>query len=1069
MYRKYLARRPKRRRVPVTRPVTSLTSCHLSSPHPHPSSPSISSSPNNILLLHHETTSSSQTSTSLNSEDCTVLDIDDRRKKNSVSDNKEPSAQNLNAGNITETPRNVPSPVALERYDSFPSLSTFVNQSRTSDDNNQSNNTKRYSTAAQYAKPDTSLLFKRSRDTSLKSAYNRKHRLIKKLKLCIDSLGTTEQQAAIVEETLNLPSMKAVKQMAHLVNEQEQILMSKVAKNVFRSLKEVSDKPRSRGRLNDDRRVYQESLVTSIVSSPSINCAQSDQTLKSIQKYMMDHSNFTKSTARRALHKGIARRKDLTCTETQTTWCVLSNRPVYKTLQRSLQEKLLNWVLCHEYVIPSPQKKDTILVYNPTTKKREPVTKLLLQCSVRELHDDLIGPPPKGLKDVYHSKTNKLLISESTFRQLLPPQLRPMTMAQKEICGCECCITVKMLHQSLMQYKSSNRSLRSNHQLDMFFNKLNSGQDTTINFHTRPTDVVQLITCSPCVENQYKWHCLLDRCSKCSARNHHWYGLRQLKESAQMQGQVIHFGVYKIHTRCKVHGKLSSGSKTCPLCQQNSSEKDGLIISKKELTKMQSPLNVFLNDYYFPQVHKFKYHMSLVQMLGKFQTKCWLKKAFEEHPTWFLTEMDYAERLKKEMNNEIQSDHFGHHATLSIEGCTMEHHRIKSSSNTYELEMDFHSHMSEDSDQNAATTHIHMCKMLDCYIENYGALPENCTILDHTDGCTKQYRCGNALFYLTVLAHKFRITIDRAIAAPGHGKSIIDGLNAVDKTHLKQKMMISNAMSINCNERQMNAFNFTNTEENSFAEECARLCRSKHRQNGVLTGSNYVARASQSKLSRRYYHVHNDKEHNNMQISKTTTGWHTSQGVKSGIMYHHNFRADPKLPIGKIAARRIPCACQACITQLKLPWLPKQSFYNQPRYEGGNTKCMYWNIFNGLNDWLLVDVVDTDPDNQHKEEMQSIMDNSLLCNVMHVANTVKIDGYGAFATHDNSVKVGYYIVQWTSVPYYLHQDETLHTFDPPMLLNAGDVVCDAVYLNDVFFRNLCIHIQMPQICLPKCC
>lgn len=1052
MYRNYLGRKPKRRRVAVTRFVSSTPSRHVAHPQSVLSSLSNSASSNNIHLSSQETTLSSPTSMCFDAEECTEFHVHDNASTKSVPYQILSSPHNSKTDTSTDSP-NVLSPKTLDNFDSFPTLSTYINQSFTNRHHNEMNNTQISPNRPNCSKPDTSLLFKESRDKSLKSAYNRKLRLIKKLKLCIESLGTTEQQAVIVEETLNLPSLKSVKQMAHLVNEEDQKLMCNVTKNVFKSLKQVSEKPSSRGRLNNDKRVYQESLVSSIVSSPSMNSVQSNLTIQQMQKYMMEHSNFAKSTARRALHKGMARRAQLTRAESKTTWCILSNRPRYKTIQRSLHEKLLNWILSHENVIPSPQKRDTILVYNPSTKKREPVTKLLLQCSVRELHDDLIGPPPKGLKDVYQPRTNKLLISESTLRLLLPPQLRPMTMAQKEICGCECCITIKMLHQSLMHYKSVNRSLRSNHQLDIFLNGMESEQDSTTNFHSRPSDLVKLITCPPCMDNQYKWHCLLDRCNTCSSRNHNWYGLRHCKESDSNQGQNIHFGIYKLHTRCKVHGKLTAGSKECPLCALNITEKDALIISKKELTKMQSSVSIFLNDYYFPHLHKFKYHIALVQMLGKFQTKLWRKKAFEENPRCLLTEMDYAERMKKEMDNEIQSDHFGHHASLSIEGCTMEHHQLDASTNKYRIEMDFHSHMSDDSDQNAATTHVHMCKMLDCYIETYGSLPDNCIILDHTDGCAKQYRCGNALFYLTLLSQKYRITIDRAVAAPGHGKSIIDGLNAVDKTFLKRTMMISNQFSNNVNERHMNAFNFTNADENSFAEECARLCKAKHRQNGVLTGSNYGARVSQSKLTRRFYHVHNDKKHNHVRISKSTTGWLTSHGVKAGIMYHHNFRADPKLPIGKIAVRRIPCACKGCIDQLNLPWLPNQPFDKQPRYKGGNMNCMYWEVFNGLNDWLLIDILDTVTDDQRKEELQSIMDDSLLCNAMHVANLVKKNGYGAFATEDNSVKVGYYIVQWTSVPYYLHKDETLTTFDPPMHLKAGDVVCDAVYLNAVFFSK----------------
>ena len=37
----------------------------------------------------------------------------------------------------------------------------------------------------------------------------------------------------------------------------------------------------------------------------------------------------------------------------------------------------------------------------------------------------------------------------------------------------------------------------------------------------------------------------------------------------------------------------------------------------------------------------------------------------------------------------------------------------------------------------------------------------------------------------------YNITIDRAVCAPGHGKSIIDDMNAVDKHYLRQVMGFS--------------------------------------------------------------------------------------------------------------------------------------------------------------------------------------------------------------------------------------------------------------------------------------
>eukprot|EP00957_Ditylum_brightwellii_P074234 5640681-Ditylum_brightwellii.AAC.1 len=35
---------------------------------------------------------------------------------------------------------------------------------------------------------------------------------------------------------------------------------------------------------------------------------------------------------------------------------------------------------------------------------------------------------------------------------------------------------------------------------------------------------------------------------------------------------------------------------------------------------------------------------------------------------------------------------------------------------------------------------------------------------------------------------KFNIVIDHAVEAPGHGKDVVDGLNAIDKAHLNKMM-----------------------------------------------------------------------------------------------------------------------------------------------------------------------------------------------------------------------------------------------------------------------------------------
>ena len=60
------------------------------------------------------------------------------------------------------------------------------------------------------------------------------------------------------------------------------------------------------------------------------------------------------------------------------------------------------------------------------------------------------------------------------------------------------------------------------------------------------------------------------------------------------------------------------------------------------------------------------------------------------------------------------------------------------------------------------------------------------TIWENTDGCAEQYRCASALYLMSVISQTYSIIIDRGISALGHGKELVDVLNAVDKRYIYQ-------------------------------------------------------------------------------------------------------------------------------------------------------------------------------------------------------------------------------------------------------------------------------------------
>ena len=78
--------------------------------------------------------------------------------------------------------------------------------------------------------------------------------------------------------------------------------------------------------------------------------------------------------------------------------------------------------------------------------------KLLLQVSVRELHNSLVSDlNDGGIRDV-RDKDDNIIISDSKLRSLLPPQLKTISARYKVMRGCECCISAKCIHLSLLSW-----------------------------------------------------------------------------------------------------------------------------------------------------------------------------------------------------------------------------------------------------------------------------------------------------------------------------------------------------------------------------------------------------------------------------------------------------------------------------------------------------------------------------------------------------------------------------------------------------------------------------------------
>jgi hypothetical protein len=156
------------------------------------------------------------------------------------------------------------------------------------------------------------------------------------------------------------------------------------------------------------------------------------------------------STAKLLLTAAAARRLKLSEHEEGTSWSSVEARKGHSRITKEVKLTLHGWVLDvdHPRVVNSPTANDTLLVLNEESGKKERVGKLLIEISVRELHNDLISPASDG--GLAAARVDgKVIISDTALRYLLPPQLKPMTEKHKQMCGCEVCLVPDSPQRSL--------------------------------------------------------------------------------------------------------------------------------------------------------------------------------------------------------------------------------------------------------------------------------------------------------------------------------------------------------------------------------------------------------------------------------------------------------------------------------------------------------------------------------------------------------------------------------------------------------------------------------------------
>ena len=120
---------------------------------------------------------------------------------------------------------------------------------------------------------------------------------------------------------------------------------------------------------------------------------------------------------------------------------------------------------------------------------------------------------------------------------------------------------------------------------------------------------------------------------------------------------------------------------------------------------------------------------------------------------------------------------------------------------------------------------------------------------------------------------------------------------------------------------------------------------------GVTGHRKCAKREAARKITEHHCHVYGEEsKFQDHKMSLESIG----KGEHNGLIAHCNYHFDYKLPQNMVAIRRIPCACDGCLDQAKLPWDPSiEDPSLQPCYQPIGDKCKFHQMFGSFNDWKI--------------------------------------------------------------------------------------------------------------------
>ena len=283
--------------------------------------------------------------------------------------------------------------------------------------------------------------------------------MVQKIVDAINSVGEFEEQRLALRDALGHPRVRKVaaslgfdieshKVAAHLLKQTSKLVIS------------VNDKKSNRGRGNVASQTMLNAAATLAASSPAKEGEQAPAapSLTKVSRYL----GFSQETGRRKLNEGSKRRKLIHDGE---AFELVKEKRGYQKVSNEIRKGLTEWALIdNPYIKPSPNGNDMLVVkdlkgnrvFNEdgTLKK---ATKYILTIPWRELYVIMLKKAAEGgyegawVDGVVGG--DDVLIAMTMMRYLMPNNVVRMTSRYVSICGCEYCIIIAAMHNSLLIWR----------------------------------------------------------------------------------------------------------------------------------------------------------------------------------------------------------------------------------------------------------------------------------------------------------------------------------------------------------------------------------------------------------------------------------------------------------------------------------------------------------------------------------------------------------------------------------------------------------------------------------------